>query len=552
LADRGAAILSGIKSTLKRVWEKLPLTPEIEWYLIKRQTLKRRGRLRRLHHFLEGWLDEIKQVEFVSPVPKKKLLLFSMLPIWMKHSCVLASAFYGMGHEVTLAYLPHEDWFTEQSQYQLRLRNLQLNTSLSSVNGRFETISWYKYATRTVLPKKLHAQVVAVTERDYQYTHQVEEVDTKDPFFRMRKDCNLAVARAAFTWLSARKPDAVIVPNGLILEFGAVFEVAQYFEIPTITYEYGEQKDRIWLAQDQPVMFQDTSTMWTACEGQLFSEDQQKKIKELYASRQQAGLWQNFSRQWQDVPTQGGHAVRQALGLDQRPIVLLAANVIGDSLTLGRQVFSESMTEWIRRTLVYFKDKDQVQFVLRIHPGERYTDGPSVENIVRQMLPEVPTHFRIIAAKDPINTYDLIAAADLGMVYTTTVGMEMAMYGLPAVVVGLTHYRGKGFTHDPESWDAYFSTLDGALADISNVQLSKKQVERAWYYAYNFFFEYPRPFPWHLRHLADDLETWPISRVLTAEGMGEFVDTFRFLLGENVSWQELITDSVGEGMHVSG
>jgi hypothetical protein len=156
------------------------------------------------------------------------------------------------------------------------------------------------------------------------------------------------------------------------------------------------------------------------------------------------------------------------------------------------------------------------------------------------MLPEVPAHFRIIAAKDPVNTYDLIAAADLGMVYTTTVGMEMAMFGLPAIVVGNTHYRGKGFTHDPASWEAYFEMLETALEDAGSLRLRQEQVERAWFYAYNFFFEYPRPFPWHLRQLAGDLEKWPVSRVLTAEGMDAFADTFKLLMGENVPWEQLI------------
>ncbi|HKJ26801.1 MAG TPA: hypothetical protein VJ965_04105, partial [Anaerolineales bacterium] len=369
--------MSTLKSTLKRVWEKLPLAPEIEWYLIQGQSMPGRKRLVRLKGFLADWLHQADKAEVNTTIPSKNILLFSMLPIWMKHSGVLASAFYGLGQDVTLAYLPHEDWFTEQSTYQLKLRNLQLGSSFSPVEGRFRAVSWYQAGKRTVLPKDLAARIVDVAGRDYQYTHQVESVDRQTDFYQWRKQSNLATARAAFDYLSQNRPDVVIVPNGLILNFGAVFEVAQYLGIPTVTYEYGEQKDRIWLAQNQPVMFQDTSAMWQACKDTPFTKDQQDRIEELYASRKQAGLWQNFSRQWQDVPTQGGEAARKALALDERPIVLLAANVIGDSLTLGRQVFSESMTEWIERTLAFFRDKDQVQFVLRIHPGERYTDGPS-------------------------------------------------------------------------------------------------------------------------------------------------------------------------------
>ena len=71
--------------------------------------------------------------------------------------------------------------------------------------------------------------------------------------------------------------------------------------------------------------------------------------------------------------------------------------------------------------------------------------------VVRQALPELPDHIHIVQAHDPINTYDLITVSDLGLVYTTPVGMEMAMSGVPAIVSGATHYRGKGFTLDPEN-----------------------------------------------------------------------------------------------------
>ena len=35
------------------------------------------------------------------------------------------------------------------------------------------------------------------------------------------------------------------------------------------------------------------------------------------------------------------------------------------------------------------------------------------------------------------------------------------------IVVGQTHYRGKGFTLDPDSWETYSTLLDQALADLN-------------------------------------------------------------------------------------
>ena len=102
--------------------------------------------------------------------------------------------------------------------------------------------------------------------------------------------------------------------------------------------------------------------------------------------------------------------------------------------------------------------------------------------------------------------------------------------------MGNTHYRGKGFTLDAESWEAYFQLLADVLSQPGQFRLSPEQVACAWEYAYRFFFEYPRPFPWHLSRLWNDLQEWPLKRVLSAEGQAQFGETFRYLSGEPIRW----------------
>jgi hypothetical protein len=347
---------------------------------------------------------------------------------------------------------------------------------------------------------------------------------------------NQAAAAAALAWLQAEQPDVVILPNGLILEFGAVLHAARHLNIPVVSYEFGEQRGRIWLARNTSVMLQETDALWRAKKDVSFTEAQRAEVQELFATRQAAGLFRNFYRRWQDVPAEGAAQVRAKLNLDERPVVLLAANVIGDSLTLGRAAFTGDMSTWLRRTLAYFAKRPDLQIVLRVHPGERNLDGPSVADLVRVELPQLPEHMRVVAAGDPINTYDLVAAADLGLVYTTTVGLEMAMGSLPVIVAGRTHYRGKGFTFDPASWEDYFANLEKILGDLPAARLSKEQVDQAWHYAYSFFFDYPQPFPWHLLHFEKDVETTSLADMFAAQGQETYRRTFDYLLGEPFDW----------------
>jgi len=309
--------------------------------------------------------------------------------------------------------------------------------------------------------------------------------------------------------------------------------------IRAVTYEFGDRKQHVWLAQNSEVMRQETDKLWEVRGGTPLKEEELEQMRQLFMARQRGALWENFSRSWQGTPTQGGSEARKALGLDDRPMVLLATNVLGDSLTLGRQVFSQSMAEWIARTVQYFAGRPDTQLVIRIHPGEQLTKGPSMVDVVHEVLPRLPEHIHLIGPKDKINTYDLVEVADLGLVYTTTVGMEMAMYGVPVIVSGQTHYRGRGFTNDPDSWVNYFKQLGLILAKPSSFRLNRQQVESAWEYAYRFFYEYPRPFPWRLMGMWQDYKAHPLSDILGPSGMKIYGPTFHHLLGAPIDWKNI-------------
>jgi hypothetical protein len=534
---------AGWKPKLKDFLGELPLTAETYWLL--RQQGQPVGGLK--FKELADWLPEFRQAVLESPYrhqPGARITLFATLGYWIQHTTLLGLALAALGHDITLAYLPYANWRKPTRRFDLRLQNLYVQQSLAEASPAIKTTSWFANGgVAALLPDPLQKAVDLVSCYDVMYTEQVEKIEPEAPLLSLRRKRNRQAAQHALASFQSQRPDLVIIPNGSILEFGAVYQVARYLQIPVITYEFGEQRERIWFARNDEVMRQNTDSLWEQFREQPLTPDEWRQIKELFASRQKASLWENFSRRWQAVPSQGGAQVRQNLGLDQRPVVLLPANVIGDSLTLGRQVFSENMTEWLERSVAYFSHHPEVQLVVRVHPGERYTQGPSVASVLQAALSQLPEHIHLVPFDAAINTYDLIQIADLGLVYTTTTGMEMAMSGLPVIVSGQTHYRGRGFTLDPDSWETYFQTLEGVLENPARARLSQKQVERAWNYAYRFFFEFPMPFPWHVLHMPEDVERWSLHRILSDEGQALYADTFRYLAGAARPWAA-ISESV--------
>ncbi len=529
------------KAAAKRLLGEIPLTAELYWHLRESGKPPRTGfSLEELKKRLPEIVAQAKQASIGAPAGKR-VLIFGSLHYWIAHNTLLGLALAGLGHSVTQAYLPYGNFRQPINQFDLRRQNVYTQSVLDIASPVIKAISFQDgQAGSAYLPAQLQESLREISRKDAQYILQVEEVAEDSPLIQMRLERNTQAARAAFAWIRTHRPDVVIVPNGSIQEFGSVFQVGRYFGVPVVTYEFGEQRDRVWLAQDNEVMRQQTDELWAARGGKGISSSQKERVEKLLRSRQKGRQWENFSRQWQGTPSMGGSQVRKNLGLDDRPVVLLATNVIGDSLTLGRQVFSDNMTEWLVRTVHFFNRHYEAQLVVRIHPGELVTKGPSVADVVLRASPGgLPPHIHLIPADAEVNTYDLVEIADLGLVYTTTVGLEMAMAGLPVIVIGQTHYRAKGFTQDPETWGAYFDLLADTIRAPKHYRLTETQRERAWEYAYRFFFEYPQPFPWHLLYLWTDLDTWPLQRVLSEEGLNKYGNTFRYLAGELIDWDQI-------------
>ncbi|MBI9049619.1 MAG: hypothetical protein JEZ00_09385 [Anaerolineaceae bacterium] len=532
------------KDDLKNLISQIPFMAELYWLVRNRgKPIQSRFSLQNLEAALPNMIEQAQELRKSKnehqdePFANRNVFIFANLHFWIEHAALLGTALAAQGHDVNFGYLPYGDWQAPINRFDLRRQNAYAKAIMEKLSPLVKSTSLLTLKPNyKPLPPAVEEIVEKVTDYDVQYTLQTEDIDKESDIYKLRYERNTRIARSAHAWLKNGKADVVIVPNGSIIEMGIVYRLAKMLNIQVVTYEFGDQRDRIWIAHDDEVMRQNTDKVWEAKKDIQLNKSQMERIKGLCNSRQKGAIWENFARLWQGTPASGGEKVRQELKLDHRPIALLATNVLGDSLTLGRQLFSKNMEEWIVRTVQYFAGIEDVQLVIRIHPGEVLTHGTSMEEVVRKVLPELPENIHVIGPEEEVNTYDVMEIADFGLVYTTTVGLEMAMSGIPVVVAGNTHYRNRGFTMDPDSWVAYYKMLRPLLEAPGQFKLTKEQTELAWRYAYNFFFEYPLPFPWHLVNAWDDFANIDLQAALTGEGKKKYQETFLNLVGKPLHW----------------
>jgi hypothetical protein len=169
-------------------------------------------------------------------------------------------------------------------------------------------------------------------------------------------------------------------------------------------------------------------------------------------------------------------------------------NILWDSAVMGRDLAFPSMGAWVVGGIHWAASHPDIDLFVRIHPAEiGLRNHPTLERMADHIAANVdtlPANVRVVQAEDPTSSYALMDMAALGMVYTSTVGLELAARGVPVLVAAATHYRGRGFTVDPETADQYWANADRLLVSPPEGAERERMRELARRYAVLFFFRF--------------------------------------------------------------
>jgi hypothetical protein len=241
----------------------------------------------------------------------------------------------------------------------------------------------------------------------------------------------------------------------------------------------------------------------------------------LGSRRSGGGAFDNFWRERVDDVDQ----IRGAFHLEAgRPLVVMFCNILWDSAVLGRDVAFASMGDWVLGGIAWAAAHPGMDLVVRIHPAEvGLRNHPTRERIAEHIARHVarlPSNVRVVQSEDPTSSYVFMDEASFGLVYTSTVGLELAARGVPVLVAADTHYRGRGFTIDPVTADEYWAEAS-RLLDSPPVETERDRVrELARRYAVLFFFRFHNV----LSAVTEEGRSRPAIRTLKASDLDPGVD----------------------------
>lgn len=282
-------------------------------------------------------------------------------------------------------------------------------------------------------------------------------------------------------------PDVVVALNGTFLFEAVARRVAIDRGIRFVSYERAHMEDLVVADASDQACYYRIDRLWNAIRDEPL-DVQESAILDQYLDDRVLGLrtpfqiWTNPEFRDLDRPA-------------KRRVVVLP-NVTWDSAVLGLETVFDNMADWLTTTIGSLLDADDVEVIVRVHPGEtslsKWSSREPAAAVIAEHFGELPAHIRVIPPDDPTSTYPIIESSDVGVVYTSTIGLELATRGKPVLVGANPHYANKGFTHSTASKDEFVSALAAMIDDPERFRPDRELARR---YAYHFFFSAPMPQP---------------------------------------------------------
>jgi capsule polysaccharide modification protein KpsS len=143
---------------------------------------------------------------------------------------------------------------------------------------------------------------------------------------------------------------------------------------------------------------------------------------------------------------------------DQKKYVVLFTNMNFDMYVLGRNPIFESMKDWIRETIKFWRENVQdYTLIIRAHPGEIKLVTASTDFVSEVVDLKEGDNIIFYDSDSDVNSYDLMNVASYVLTYSSTIGAEALLSDIPCISAGETMYQH--FCTSPKSKQAYFESI---------------------------------------------------------------------------------------------
>lgn len=473
------------------------------------------------------WISKIKETrlsEVVTPLSVDKplnIMFYSVIP-W-DNACVehfLATALGYRGHNIQGVYCnyhlpicgmgistiprPECDYCSGRAKVLLDTFGLDYKAFSEYVNEE-ELNNLINEVDRLSFDQLLDFEYQNIPVAELAYIDHPQyflgQVDIKENETKYRELLKSTAIHTYFALeiLEKNKPDVLIVSNGKSLSYSSVYYIAKKMNIHVITWEEtGFIPGGFIFNHNTYANEYHIEDIWP----DIIKEDLENYEKNYvldYFKAWQSGESMRFKYYLE--PISNINKILSTLNIKQdssKKIVSLFSNLVWDTSSFNREIAFKGMIDWIEFVVDYIAKQSDKLLIIRVHPGEKklpqeYTNAIGVIDILNAKYKQLPENVYVIEGESEISSYALVENSDISLMYTSTLGLEMALKGCKVCINGDVHYRNKGFTLDINTKEELLSVLD---SDNFDKKLSKVDQNLAIKYAYALLQRHMLVFPY--------------------------------------------------------
>ena len=353
-----------------------------------------------------------------------------------------------------------------------------------------------------------------------------------------RKTENQNFAQKLISYLKSHQSDNYIIDSGSWAEYGIAYSVLKEKKEQTTCMAFRNQKGFVVIGKNSPFTELNVEQEWDRIKNINLNHEQKEKVKLLFDDFSGKAFYE--SEAYFKFQTETKLTIENIKDIylkdKNRPTLLILPNVAWDTTLLidKPNLIFESHTDWFIKLLNYFKDREDVNILIRPHPAEKiFKNKNNVQDLYHSILGNELEHITMIDVSSSVNTYGLIDAADLIFTYTSDIGWEAVLQGRTVVSGGCGPSWGKGITHDSKTEKEFFANIEKFIMKNNSQTEILKRRRKAEKFLLLYLSEIPLPFPFENGNFWSETGVKILKEILTADET-EFDNTFRLLANKQV------------------
>ncbi|MFZ4784851.1 MAG: hypothetical protein ACOYLH_05190 [Flavobacteriales bacterium] len=281
-----------------------------------------------------------------------------------------------------------------------------------------------------------------------------EHVDLYKKF--LEANVRYSIAWVNFIASLGQKPDLVMIYNGTLAFESVMRDHCKNANIDYMTHETYVGTNSWIFKKNNEVMLLNWEEQWNTFNQKTFTHEMADQAADFLEGLRGGKQMYAKLNERHDLDEKLQHS----------SFVALFTNLNFDTAVLGRNPHFQSMHDWIEKVIRFWREYNiTTKLVIRVHPAELKLITASSDFIgdkIKSWMGDAQ-NIMLYDAADKVDSYALIEHMRFGLIYSSTIGMEIAYAGKPVLIGGDAFFKKQPFVHFHKNENDYFEKLTAML-----------------------------------------------------------------------------------------